>query len=78
MTITKRRFDLGVGTILLHNGCTEIKLTSEYNDYNGEYSFVELDYNDDGNCFESDRTGYVTASDIVGDEIERLVLRSDT
>lgn len=69
MLIIKRRVDLEKDTILMHNGIGFIKLISEYNDILCGYDYIELSCDDDGNLFETERTGFATASDLVGDEI---------
>ena len=53
----------------MHNACGFIKLTSEYNDMNCGYAYVEMECDDDGNLIETERTGFATASDLISDEI---------
>ena len=69
MTITKRNYDLEKGTVLIHNACGFIKLTSEYDNINCGYAYIEMECDDDGNLVETEKTGFATASDLVGDEI---------
>lgn len=69
MTITKRRTNLEKGTVLMHNGIGYIQLISEYNDINGGYPYVKMSVDDNGDFIETERTGFITASDLVGDEV---------
>ena len=67
--ITKRNTELKAGTIIEHNACCVIELTS---DYDGEsYNCIELEYDDEINDFKKieGTEGVVTPSDLIGDYI---------
>lgn len=68
MKITKRLTNIAVGTYIDHKGDL-IVITSTYDRYHGWYEYHDTDVDDGGNVVELTTGGYVTPSDLIGDEM---------
>lgn len=68
MKIIKRLTNIAVGTYIDHKGDL-IVITSAYDSYHGWYEYNDTEIDDDGNVVELTTGGYVTPSDLIGDEM---------
>ena len=68
MKITKSRKDLTAGTMILHRD-GYIMLKSDYDDYHGAYSYIDVCIDDDGDVKEMTTGGLVTPADLIGSDI---------
>lgn len=68
MTITKRMYDIPVGTII-YRSTGDIVITSEYDGFHGWYYCNDIEYDDNGDGLEIDNGNRVTPADLIGDMV---------